>query len=177
MSAKTLVVNFYSGPGTGKSTFCAGTFAALKWSEVDCEQVTEYAKDVTWEESFSKLKNQLYVFSKQQSRLFRLNGKVDVVVTDAPLLHSIIYDAQGDELFQKLILREYDRYDNLNIFLKRMKKYNPNGRTQTLEQAVEIDKKTEKMLIENSISYETVDAVPENISAIVDIVKKRLKGK
>lgn len=181
---KTLVVNLFGGPGTGKSTFCAGIFAALKWEDVDCEMALEYAKDLTWESGLSKnkkekiknpkLDNQLYVFGKQQHRLFRLNRKVDVIVTDAPLLHSLIYDAGDNKALKELILDEHSRYNNLNIFLKRKKKYNPNGRSQTFKQAVELDNKIKLMLDTYSGGYEIIEAVPENIPSIVKMIKKKI---
>lgn len=186
MKKKTLVVNFFAGPGTGKSTFCAGTFAALKWRDVDCEMALEYAKDLTWETSHSegkkkvmnpKLRNQVYVFGKQQHRLFRLNGKVDVIITDSPILHSIVYDVRGKKALQKLILEEHSMYNNLNIFLNRKKKYNSNGRSQTFRQAVELDRKIKHMLDKHSGGYEIIDAVPENIPNIVDMILKRLRRK
>lgn len=180
MSKKTLVVNLFAGPGTGKSTFCAGIFAALKWKDVDCEMALEYAKDLTWDSKDKiknpKLENQIYVFGKQQHRMFRLNGKVDVVVTDSPLLHTLVYDVRDKNALKELVLEEHAQYDNYNIFLNRKKAYNPNGRSQTFEQAVELDNKIKLMLDEHAGGYEVIDAVPENIHHIVDTVLKRLKN-
>jgi adenylate kinase family enzyme len=45
---ETLFVNLFGSPGTGKSTMAASIFAELKWRGVDCEIVTEYAKELTW---------------------------------------------------------------------------------------------------------------------------------
>ena len=47
----TLVVNFFAGPGAGKSSMAAGLFAELKFRGVNCELATEYAKDKVWEGS------------------------------------------------------------------------------------------------------------------------------
>ena len=187
MSKKTLVTNLFAGPGTGKSTFCAGIFAALKWDNIDCEMALEYAKDLTWETSSIKngekkmqnpiLENQLYVFGSQQHRIFRLNGKVDVIVTDSPLLHSLIYDTGDNKSLENLILEEHSKYDSLNIFLNRKKEYNPNGRNQTFKEAVELDNRIKHMLDVHSEGYEVIDAVPENIQLVVDMIKKRLERK
>jgi short-subunit dehydrogenase involved in D-alanine esterification of teichoic acids len=145
----------------------------------------EYAKDLTWESGVSKnkkekiknpkLENQLYVFGKQQHRLFRLNKKVDVIVTDAPLLHSLVYDVGDNKSLKELILEEHSIYNNLNIFLSRKKKYNPNGRSQTFKQAVELDKKIKLMLDMYSGGYETIEAVPGNIPSIIKMIKKKIK--
>ena len=58
----TLLVNLYAGPGAGKSTGAAYIFAKLKTAGVDCEYVSEYAKDRVWQEDQFPLQHcQLYV--------------------------------------------------------------------------------------------------------------------
>lgn len=52
---KTLVVNLFGGPGTGKSTLSANIFARLKMDGVDVEMAPEYVKEVVWEESYKKI--------------------------------------------------------------------------------------------------------------------------
>lgn len=39
------VINLFAGPGSGKSTTCAGVFSKLKLAGVNCEMALEYAKD------------------------------------------------------------------------------------------------------------------------------------
>lgn len=139
---KPLVVNFYGGPGSGKSTTAAGLFSYLKMAEVNCELVTEFAKDETWNGSLNTLSYQPYVFGQQAWRIERLRGKVDVVVTDSPIILSSIY-ASGDlpASFHDYVLWEHQRTNSLDFFLKRVKKYNPVGRNQTEEEAKGIDEK------------------------------------
>lgn len=171
MSKRTTVVNLFAGPGAGKSTFCAGVFASLKWIGIDCEMATEYAKDMVWQRSFDVLENQLYVFGKQQNRIFRLNRKVDIIVTDSPLINSIIYDAgkrpSTRAAFVNLVLAEHRDTDSLNFFIERRKAYNPNGRMQTLEEAAKLDTQIRDVLDSNQIPYVPVVGVPENIQTIV----------
>ena len=52
-----IVCNFFSGPGAGKSTLAAAVFAKLKMLGVNCELVTEFAKDKTWEKNYTALSN------------------------------------------------------------------------------------------------------------------------
>ena len=171
---KTIVINLFSGPGAGKSTFCASIFAQLKWKEVECEMALEYAKDRVWEGSNNVLKNQLYVFGKQQHRMYRLNGKVDVIVTDSPLLNSIIYDAHNDYDLRRVILNEHRKYENMNFFIDRAKKYNPKGRLQTEEGAKVIDLEIKEMLDQYNIPYEIIHGIPENTSLIVKKIIRKL---
>lgn len=142
----TLVVNLYGGPGTGKSTTAAGLFSKLKQRGVNCELVTEYAKDKVWDEHYSIFSNQIYIFGKQYHRIHRLLDKVDVIVTDAPLLHSIFYSQNMPGSFKQLVLDVHNSLNTLNIFLTRCRKYNPSGRMQTEEEAKRIDSKLLIML-------------------------------
>jgi len=144
---QTLVVNLYGGPGSGKSTMAARIFACLKEKGINAELATEYAKDMTWQQSNHVLTNQIYVFGKQQHRLWRLKGKVEVIVTDAPLLNSIVYTNHISE-FEDLVLQQFHSFQNYDIFLNRVKRYNPSGRSQNEEEAKMIDAVTIETLQE-----------------------------
>jgi len=144
---KPLVVNFYGGPGSGKSTTAAGLFHYLKMAEVNVELVTEFAKDETWNGSLQTLSYQPYVFGQQAWRIERLRGKVDVVVTDSPIILSSIYASKDlPTSFHDYVLWEHQRTNSLDFFLRRVKKYNSIGRNQTEEEAKEIDEKIVRTL-------------------------------
>lgn len=87
----TLIVNLYGGPGTGKSTTAAGLFYKLKEAGINSEYIQEYAKDKTWQADYFTLECQPYITSKQLYRLHRVLDKVDVVVTDSPLIQGLVY--------------------------------------------------------------------------------------
>ena len=151
-----IVVNLFAGPGRGKSTTCAGVFAKLKLAGVNCEMALEYAKDKVWEESNKVLDDQIYVFGKQLHRIFRLKDKVDVVITDSPILLSIIYDKTGNKYFSDLVLNQFNNFDNRNYFIERTTVYNPKGRLQTENEAKEIDKVLLDLLKDCNIEYDSV---------------------
>lgn len=71
------IINLFGGPGVGKSTLAATTFAHMKQEGYSVELVTEYAKQLTWEGRTNALSNQIYVFAKQLHNIFRLKGQVD----------------------------------------------------------------------------------------------------
>jgi len=138
-----LLVNFCGGPGSGKSALAAGVFARLKWSGVSCELVTEFAKDKVWEESIKLLDDQMYVFGEQLHRVNRLRGKVDVVLTDSPLINSIIYYA-GDhrDSFFSLVREIEQTFKTLDVIvLRHGGAYEQAGRYQTEDEAAAIDKR------------------------------------
>ena len=169
---KTLFINLFGGPGVGKSTLCASVFAELKINGIDCEMALEYAKDVVWEESFTKLKNQIYIFGKQHSRIHRLDGKVDVVITDSPLINSIIYDITFNQYLKNLVLYEFSKLNTINYFLKRGSDYNPNGRTQNFEAALKVDNEYKELLDGNNIPYTDIYLGNNNVELIVNDVRK-----
>ena len=130
----------------------------MKQQGINCEMAREFAKDVVWERNFSVLQDQIYVFGEQQHRLRRLKGKVDYIITDSPLLLSLFYGKHLSEAFKTLVLEEHHRYDNINIYLNRVKPYNPNGRTQTEEEAQAVDVAIGDILDSNLIDYQEVVA-------------------
>ena len=127
---KTLVVNLFGGPGAGKSALAYGIMWWLKVHDIKCEFVQEYAKGKFYEESHKTLDVQEYVFGKQLLHTTRCLGKVEVIITDAPLIHSIIYDSGKDQDFRRLVKKKHDNLNTLNIFLTRNHPYDPVGRYQ-----------------------------------------------
>jgi len=170
----TLLVNLYAGPGAGKSTGAAYIFAKLKMAGVDCEYVSEYAKDRVWQEDQFPLQHcQLYVTGKQCLKIYRLLGKVDVIVTDSPIAVGAMYTTEKP--YQDVCLYEAKKYKpTFNIFVNRFKKYNPNGRNQTEEEAKEIDKRIKNFLTENEIPFTEANGTEEGYNAIVKDIIERL---
>ena len=135
-------------------------FSFFKHQEVVCELVTEFAKDLVWDQDTTSLNDSIYVFANQNKRLRRLVGKVDLVITDSPIILSTLYgDMAGDSAFNKLVQSTHKRYNNLNLLLERTKQYVKIGRTQTKEEAVAMDGKIETTLIKNKITYSTIKNV------------------
>lgn len=177
MGKKPLIINLFSGPGAGKSQGAAYIFSHLKAVGINCELVTEFAKDKTWEKSTKAFENQAYIFGKQFFRITRLHDEVDVVITDSPLPLSVIYNTNimlGDH-FNKMVLNVFNSYENINFYLNRVKPYNPKGRNQSLAESIEIDKKILSLLDNNYICYEVIDGNFEGYNkAISHIIKKIL---
>ena len=174
-----IVCNFFSGPGAGKSTLAAATFARLKMLNVNCELVTEFAKDKTWEKNFTALSNQIYVFAKQYFRMDRCADKVDVLITDSPLALSPYYNKDPDihKPLCELAKRIADKFNNINYFVKRVKKYNPVGRNQTEEESKKIDIELKNMLKDYEIPYVEINGDIMSVDKIVDDILDALDYK
>jgi adenylate kinase family enzyme len=173
-----LVVNIYGGPGSGKSTTAAGVFSMLKLHDVDCELVTEFAKDLVWEERHKTFENQRLIFGEQYNRLWRLVGKVDVVITDCPLILNIVYKPiQYKNNFCNDVLDAINEFVNLNIILKRVKKFNPNGRIQNEDVSKMIDCHITQLLDKYKMDWTEFtgdeDGINKTTSKILSIFEKK----
>jgi len=170
----TLFVNLFGGPGTGKSTTAAGVFYRLKTQGTNAELIGEYAKDRTWLNDSSTLLCQPYVTSKQLFRQYRVNGKVDIAVTDSPFILGLCYPGFGNtDSWAKGVLEQFELFNNLNIFLERdleVHRYNPKGRNQNVDQAIEKDLDIKNMLVEHNILFHSVRVQP-GMGTIDDILK------
>lgn len=153
---KTIVINLFGAPGSGKSTAAAYIFSRLKMLGYNCELITEYAKDKTWEGNTTALSCQEYIFGKQSFRMARCRDKVDIIITDSPLPLGIFYNENPvlDHSYEEMVLKVFYSYHNYNYLLVRCRPYNPIGRNQTQAEADEIGDKIQMFLDDNGIIYE-----------------------
>jgi hypothetical protein len=171
MKHKALVVNHWSGPGAGKSTSATGAFSRLKALGVNAEYVSEVAKDYCW--AGRPVDNQVLILGEQYERVYRAASKTDVILTDSPILLSAIYNKRNPIYVPSLgqvALELRNQFDNLDIFIKRAKPYNPVGRFQNEEQARIIDDETREMLGHYGIAYQEVPGSEDGIEQIVKAV-------
>lgn len=173
---KPIIVNLFAGPGAGKSTAAAGIFFELKTAGVNCELVREYAKDKTWERNQMVFTAQEYIFGKQNYRQKVLEGQVDVIVTDSPILLSALYNRDEilGEDFNKLCCKVFHEQHNMNYFIKRVKPYNPAGRHQDEAGAKVVDEEAKTMLDKYGIQYKEVTGDREGMYEIVNDVLEAL---
>lgn len=172
------VINFFGGPGAGKSTTAAALFTLLKLhSGIQCELITEFAKDLVWEERFHTFENQFYLFAKQQHRVWRVADKVDFTITDSPVLLSNVYGEHynrycANESFYDYVLMEFNRYNNINFYIERKKKYIDNGRNESEQEAQIIADKIKACLDENNIEYISINGDMAGINTALDTILK-----
>lgn len=167
----TQVINLIGGPGSGKSTVAAATFAELKYRHLEAELVTEFAKELVWDKHFSAMENQIFMLGQQYHRIHRLLGKVAYVVTDAPILLQFYYGKDMPESFQDLVLDLHRPMETHNFFLMRPTSYSGIGRRQSKEAAEEVDRILHKGLTTHGIRYSLIATAPE---AGREIVRKVL---
>lgn len=172
---KTYIINFISGPGSGKTTMSALTFVRLKQAGYVVEYVQEYAKSLVWTGNFDILNNQYLVTKKQYELLKKINGNVQFIVTDGPLINGLYYNRHNKDntsnidKTEQLILQTFSEFNNINIFLERGDfKYEKEGRLQTSEEAAEIDVILKHMLKQNHVEYESFKSDEKLMYAIMN---------
>jgi len=175
-----IVINFFGGPDSGKTTQATGLFHAMKKDSMNVELVNEFAKMCVWEKNIEILEDQLYIMAKQNRSVMRLEGQVDICITDSPILLSGIYrDAYGapkySDLIDQMSLECFNRNDNINFMMKRStKNYDKTGRAQGLDGAVQIDNKLYEMFKKYEISFNHLEANEDSIDEAYRYVKRWL---
>lgn len=174
-SRTTVVVNMFGGPGAGKTTAAWEIASELKKRGYITEYVPEYAKELVWEGKTDLLdgtpEHQEELLKEQRHRIERLNGKVDFIVTDAPLMQNPLYlktsSLEISEFYTHKVYNYYSRYENFNVFIQRSEKFEQAGRIHSLDQSREIDKQIHSLLDKFQIYYgtykhETVSLIARN---------------
>lgn len=180
--ASPLVINLVGAPGAGKSTLAAYVFARLKMEGVNCELVTEFAKDKVWERNNTALANQVYTFAKQYYRIYLCADKVDVIITDSPLILSGFYnrDPEIDKPLKELIAAINRKYTNYTYFVKRVKVYNPVGRNETEAESDAYVSRIKELLDQHGVVSRSIDgdllSADIIVSDVMDWLKKNRKS-
>ena len=153
-------INLFGGPGCGKSVTASRLFTQFKIDGKRVEYVSEVAKDMTWERRLHMLTEQDYIFAKQHNRIRRLVGQVEYAVCDSPIILGLMYMPDDfPKTFEPFIMEVFNSYNNINILLERNVPYDPNGRNQTPEEAVEIDHEMQLFLDTHNIEYTSIEPI------------------
>lgn len=183
---KTKVINIVGGPGAGKSTIASGVFNLLKMNQMNAELVNEYPKSLIWEERKKTFDDSLYLFAKQAHIQYSINGKVDYMVTDRPLIMSNMYHnfwmekdwtPEWNKSFYDLVKATWDMYDNRVYFIERSFPYVAQGRNENAQEALAQDKLTRKWLDDYGIDYIVVKGDKEAHFRIFEDIIITDKGK
>lgn len=157
------VINLFGGPGAGKSTAALGLAYELKKRWASVELVNEFAKELVWADSAHLLSQQNYVFAHQEHRLNRLVNKVEIAITDSPLLLSAFYaPPEYPVAFKQSVFDFFQSYQNINIFVERSHEYAAEGRIQNQEEADALAESMKRFLSDNGIPYYSITANDAN---------------
>ena len=177
------IINLYSRPGGGKSSIASGLTYELKKRHLTVNNPYEFAKELSWENNLTAINDQLFVLANQHHGIVKSYNKVDYIVTDSPILLSLIYKNKYtdnkypsylyDEYFDKLILNIHRSYDSINIFLDSDRtSHNNLERFHDIIESKKIDKEILNMLKVNDVDFKTIklnDDTVKNIMINLDI--------
>ncbi len=188
---KTVVINAFAGAGAGKTTACHMIVAELKKRGYVAEYVSEYAKDLVWDNKLEVLDgkeyNQFEILKAQLHRMDNKMGKVDFLVTDSPVLLNQIYNKEFTDYYKEMLVSIHSDYRNFNFFINRNpQEFQQEGRIHNLAESMDKDQEIKNMLSEYGLEYqeythETIEDVVEKIvsetqSASVGKEKKVMDG-
>lgn len=175
---KTKVINFVASPSTGKSLMAALIFSELKMRHYKAEYVQEYAKTLIWQDRLDDLANQYNVSLEQYRMIKSVNGKVDYICLDSPLLLGVFYNRYHDgnvcnvEKTEKMILSKMSEFENIYIFLERNEEfpYETEGRIHNEEQSNVIAVQLLDLLDELGIKYRKFKSDKKNVQSMLDYI-------
>ena len=159
------------GPGAGKSTACFHIVEELKKKGYVVEYVSEYAKDLVWEENDTLLdgseEHQFEILKEQLHRIDRLYGKVDFIVTDASILLNAVYNKELTLEYESMLRSLNSCYENFNFLVKRDGRFETEGRIHSYEESIQKDREIEKLLGRYGMFYgiyhhNTLDRIVQN---------------
>jgi len=171
---ETLVINLIGGPCSGKSTVAAELFARLKKMGIKTELVSEYIKDRIYEENKTMPNNQIAIFGMEHYNISNKLGKVEVIVHDGSFINNILYKKEENKEFDKLIISEYHKFNNLDFFIKRGNiEFEDYGRIHNYEQSLELDEKIKQLYNRSNAEFIEVES-RDAVDKIIPIVLKKL---
>lgn len=174
---KTIVINILGGPGVGKTTIASDLFATLKKMNKDVEIVSEFAKELVWEKRNEAFNDRLYMHAEQNHRLMMMNGNLDYIITDSPLILTSIYNRfylenvhtpDYNDMIDEVVIETWNLYNNVTFLINRDVNYDTNGRRESLEEALKIDEKTTEYILNHQIPYITIN---DRDNAVEEILK------
>lgn len=176
----TIVINFFAGPGSGKSTTAAALYSEMKLQGYSVELVREYVKNWAWEGKVPNKYDQVYLFGKQARAEYSLYKKVDYIITDSPILQSGFYEYINlkreltyPSVVNFLQMAKEDGIVHINIFLKRNKEYVEKGRFQTEQQVIKLDEEMKQWLTNKQIDFIELNCLDKDrVDSMINIIRK-----
>lgn len=175
----TRVINFFAGPSAGKTTNGLLLSGMLKRDRKDVLYVPEFATELVVAERIPELDDQLYILGEQNHRLYNAKDRFEWVITDGPLLHSLVYLERNWKKYDResglwqtardLIVGLHEQYDNVNFFVdRRHRTFRHLGRVHNEEESKELDTTVKDMLEEQSVDYVTVTSAEDAYQCLVE---------
>lgn len=155
---KTIHINLWGGPSTGKSGISGHLFGLFKEKSISCELVREVAKEYAWNNTL-KTTEQIIITTKQYEEELSKHGKVDYIISDTSVLLGYLYgnDYYKEELL-KIIFYLTKDWEIKHYFIERdpNKCYEIDGRTLSYSESIAKDKEIIDFFEKYKISYKKI---------------------
>lgn len=175
---RTKIINLIGAPSAGKSVVAALLFAELKMRHYSAEYVQEYAKTLIWQNRLDELDNQYTVSFEQYKMIKAVNGNVEYICLDSPLLIGLYYNrvyktnVSDVKKTEAMILSKMEEFDNIYIFLDRNEDYpyEKAGRIHSEEESKIISVEFIELMEELGINYKRFVSDRSNINEMLDYI-------
>ena len=178
---KSCVIQLIGSPASGKSTAAAHLYTALKCMGIDTELSLEYIKPLVYKGIKITPYTQYYIFGHEIEQQASLFNKVSCIISDSSPLLASFYQwyytkkntlAEACRDFYKTAEEKND-VQFLNFFLPHREDYNPNGRIQDKEGALEVERLLRAYLeVENYPFQELKCSDKDRINIILEKIKE-----
>jgi len=151
------VINFFGSSGPGKSTHSLRLATYFKETRQRVEYVPEYPKYLVYSQHNRMLMDQFKIFAEQRHYIDILRDHaVNYAVVDSPLLLGLLYGEKYgtvNEDFAKVILKEFNTFDNVNFFVTRTVPFDEVGRVESMEESDDDSNHLRELLNKHNINY------------------------
>jgi nicotinamide riboside kinase len=173
-----LVVNIFGGPGSGKSTFAAELFCALKKHHIEAACPEEHAKLAIWSGQPWLLDQQTVMLGRTWETIHALQGKVEVIIVDSPILLCSVYAREREPVsFHQLTADLHRRTDRLNLLLERdgSAQYSTNGRRENEAEAKIVDEQILTTLDIHHEPHHEVSRTDQDVTKVVTAIMEHCR--
>lgn len=171
---QTLNINFFGGPGIGKSASAERLSARLRERGHSVELVREYSKDLHWEGRLHGTE-QFLITSEQWHRQARVQGKAPLVITDSAvplgLLHAPPSYREPLEAVVRALMQDWRCFDVL-VERDLAADYSNLGRDEPLEAALAHQQRVRELFARHARPGMSAVLNLDTSSALDDLVKR-----
>lgn len=170
------IINMLGAPGIGKSTLAYKLAGEMKAAGYSVEYVDEFAKHKVYEDNKKALDCQPFIFGQQLYKLEIVNGTVDYIITDSPILLSIIYNKNHGGSFNNFVFQTFMSFDSMNFFLTgKPPTYQDSGRVHSEEESSVIQYNIKELMDTNGVEYLEIDQFniqPVDLISLIEKIKQ-----
>lgn len=187
-SFSTLHVNFWGNPGVGKSGLAGELYGRLSKAGYLVELVKEFAKELQYRGDLVRKDErtgqdieteQMIISTEQYRRQAEYENRVQVIVTDSPVLQGVVFAPSHYRPELTTILRQLTAgWRTMDVLLNRdiRSDYNSLGRVQSPEESIALRPEIESVVRAERPEYVTMhtdEALERVFDAVVDHIERK----